>query len=245
MMDGASGTGERARTVVPAAQASPRIAIFDLDGTITRSDTFLPFLIGSLWRTPTRWHRTPLLAAAVAMFALRRRDNSWLKAFFLRHIVGGRTRSAVAAYARRHVATTMTRDVLGPARAEIDRLKRAGARLVLATASPDIYVEELARGLGFDDVVCTRVGHDGADMCTGHLDGPNCYGPEKKRRVDAYLADIGAGWDDVAFYSDHHTDLCLLEAARVGYAVNPTPKLARAAAERRLPVLDWTTGGCA
>lgn len=230
--------------VAPAmpTAAAPRIAIFDLDGTITRSDTFLPFLVGSLWRTPSRWHRGPLLAGAVALFLLRRRDNSWLKAFFLRHIVGGRPQSALADYARRHAATTLARHVHGPARAEIERLKQAGARLVLATASPDIYVAELARGLGFDDVVCTRVGHDGAGVCTGRLDGANCYGPEKKRRVDAYLAGIGATWGDVAFYSDHHSDLCLLEAAGSGYAVNPTPKLARIAAERRLPVLDWAAG---
>lgn len=241
MTDGAAGAVARAADV--SGGATPRIAIFDLDGTITRSDTFLPFLIGSLWRTPSRWHRAPLLAAAVALFALRRRDNSWLKAFFLRHIVGGRARSKVAANARRHAETTLARHVLGPARAEIERLKRAGAHLVLATASPDIYVEALAHGLGFDDVVCTRVGHDGAGVWTGHLDGANCYGPEKKRRVDAYLAGIGATWDDVAFYSDHHTDLCLLEAAGSAYAVNPTPRLARIAAERGLPVLDWASAG--
>lgn len=237
MTDATAGIATRAD--LAPNRGAPRIAIFDLDGTVTRSDTFVRFLVGSLWRSPSRWLRTPLLAAAVALFALRRRDNSWLKAFFLRHIVGGRPRSSVAVHARRHVDATLTRHVLGGARNEIDRLKRAGARLVLATASPDIYVEELARGLGFDDVVCTRVGHDGAGLWTGRLDGPNCYGPEKKRRVDAYLADVGATWDDVAFYSDHHTDLCLLEAARSGFAVNPTPQLARIAAERGLPVLDW------
>lgn len=221
------------------AQSVPRIAVFDLDGTITRADTFLSFLIDSLWRTPARWPRAPLLAVAVALFALKRRDNAWLKAFFLRHIVGGRPGSRVAAQAARHVEAVLTRGVLGPARAEIGKLKRGGARLVLASASPDIYVEPLARALGFDDVLCTRVTRDGSGAWTGHLDGPNCYGSAKLRRVEDYLAATGASWGDVAFYSDHHSDLCLLEAARTAYAVNPTPKLARAAAERGLPILRW------
>jgi HAD superfamily hydrolase (TIGR01490 family) len=220
-------------------RSAPRIAIFDLDGTITRSDTFLRFLILALRRTPARWARAPLLGGAVLLFALRRRSNSWLKAFFLRHIVGGRPRVAVEACARAHVDATLAGHLLGPALAEIDRLKSGGARLVLASASPDLYVEALASRLGFDEVLCTHVGCDASGAWTGVLDGDNCYGAEKKRRVDVYLQSVGATWSDVAFYSDHHSDLPLIEAAGARFAVNPTPRLARAAAEKNIPVLDW------
>jgi HAD superfamily hydrolase (TIGR01490 family) len=223
------------------ARPVPRIAIFDLDGTITRTDTFLRFLILAFRRTPARWPRAPLLGIAVLLFAAKQRSNSWLKTFFLRQIIGGRPRQTVDACVRAHVEATLTSHVLDPALAEIDRLKHADVRLVLASASPDVYVEALARRLGFDEVLCTRVGRDDSGAWTGTLDGDNCYGAEKKRRVDAYLADVGATWGDVAFYSDHHSDLPLIEAAATRFAVNPTQKLARVAAEKGVTVLDWAT----
>lgn len=230
-------------TMGDGPRPAPRIAIFDLDGTITRTDTFLRFLILALRRTPARWLRAPLLGIAVLLFVTKQRSNSWLKAYFLRQVVGGRPRLAVDACVRAHVEATLASHVLDPALAEIDRLKQAGARLVLASASPDLYVEKLAQHLGFDEVLCTRVGRDAFGAWTGALDGDNCYGSEKKRRVDAYLAAVGAGWDDVAFYSDHHSDLPLIEAAATSFAVNPTPRLARAAAERGVAVLDWAGAG--
>jgi hypothetical protein len=39
------------------------IAVFDLDGTITRHDTFVPYLRGWLRRYPERWRRLAILAS--------------------------------------------------------------------------------------------------------------------------------------------------------------------------------------
>lgn len=216
-----------------------RVAVFDLDGTLTRSDTYLWFLIGALVRSPSRWIAAPALAWAVGMFAARRRDNAWLKAFFLRRIVGGQPALKVQAWAQAHIERVLRADLMPGAQAEIARLRAAGVRLVLASASPDVYVTALAERLGFDDIICTRAVRGANGAWTGELDGGNCRGDEKRRRVDAHLAALGSGWNEAAFYSDHHSDWPLLEAAAQAYAVNPTRRLVGRARQAGIPVLDW------
>jgi len=62
---------------------SKKISIFDLDGTLTKTDTYLPYLIGFLKRNPRRWLKAIILPFAVVMFYLKIRNNEWLKTIFL------------------------------------------------------------------------------------------------------------------------------------------------------------------
>jgi phosphoserine phosphatase len=45
---------------------APKLAVFDLDGTLTWNDTLLPFLTGYWWRHPLRWLRAWRLLPAIA-----------------------------------------------------------------------------------------------------------------------------------------------------------------------------------
>lgn len=223
--------------------SQPAVAVFDLDGTVTRCDTFLRFLVGCLLRSPGRWWVAPALAWAVAMHFAGRRDNAWLKAFFLARIVGRRPVDPVERWADRHVDRVLESALRPGAVAEIARLRAEGVRLVLASASPDIYVPALARRLGFDDVICTRARRDADGRWTGVLDGGNCMGDEKLLRVAGRLAAIGLAMPAAVAYSDHHADLPLLRAAGRAFAVNPTRTLAAAAAAHGIVVVDWSGAG--
>src|SRR3982074_3533135 len=126
-----------------ADKTMPAIAVFDLDGTLCRGDTFRSFLLFMLGRHPGRWWRIPLLGFAALLHALRLRDNSWLKGFFLRHVIGGMRGRAVGAgrrcFLRRSVWPRLSNEGLE----EVSARKLGGAVVVLATASPDIYVDRL------------------------------------------------------------------------------------------------------
>ena len=63
-------------------EISRKISIFDLDGTLTKSDTYLAYLVGFLKRNPKRWFKALILPFAVVMFYLKIRDNQWLKNYF-------------------------------------------------------------------------------------------------------------------------------------------------------------------
>lgn len=51
--------------------------------------------------------------------------------------------------------------------------KERGHRLVLVSASLDLYLEPITRELGFDDLLCTRLSKNHG-VFDGNLDGKNC-----------------------------------------------------------------------
>jgi len=74
------------------------IALFDLDGTITRRDTYLAYLLGFLGRHPERWPRAGALPLAVVSHLAGWRSNTWLKTTFLRAVLGGVPRRRLEAW---------------------------------------------------------------------------------------------------------------------------------------------------
>ncbi len=226
-MSAARSTGER-----------KTVAVFDLDGTLTRYDAFVRFLLGSLLRTPARWRHIPALVMAVAASAMGRRDRTWLKTRFLRLVLAGVPNETMERRVGGFVAGLVRGGLRAGALAQVEAHRAAGDTIVLATASPDVYATTVADRLGIETVLCTVTERDEWRRLTGALVGSNCHGPEKVRRLHELL---GSERDDVwvVAYSDHHSDLPVLLWADEGVAVSPTPTLARAAAERGLRVALW------
>ena len=231
---------DESRTVdAPVVPGGPGVAVFDLDGTITRRDTFLPFLLGHLQRTPARWPAVPRLVGAAALFSTGRIDNNLLKAAFLRALLAGAAaddlRPWAAAFLDALIETGLRREALPALAAH----RAAGWTLLLATASPDLYVMPLAARLGFDAVVCTRLAQDHAGRFTGGMAGGNCYGAEKAARVAAWRRATpvrGPLW----VYTDHHADLPLLDMADRRIGVSPSRRLRQAAAGHGISLVAWS-----
>lgn len=194
------------------------IAAFDFDGTLTQRDTFVPFLAHLSWvRFLTALLQT---APALAAFAMRLRSNEDAKRSLCRAALRGRARAQLAHVARAWVHTIPLRPAL------IDRLRwhqQRGDRCVLVSASPDIYLEEVARYLGFDDLICTRMAVDAQGRLTGDFDGHNCWGPEKLRRLTERFG--GTDQYELHAYGDSRGDQWLIDAAHHawyrGQAVKP------------------------
>jgi HAD superfamily hydrolase (TIGR01490 family) len=226
------------RIAAAEAPVGAGIAVFDLDGTLSRGDTFLPFLLGYLARHPTRWMALPYLAAAVARYYAGAIDNSRLKTAFLTAIVGGATadelRPWVAEFVPRLVRSGLRRDAL----AALASHRAAGRTTVLATASPTLYVAPLAAELGFDVVIASDLECDDAGRFTGRLAAGNCHGAEKAARFSAWRARSSAS-GQLWVYTDHHADLPLLELADRRFAVAPTRRLRDAAGPRGIGLLRW------
>ena len=189
------------------------LAAFDFDGTLTRRDTLLPFLAMGLGWGPFAWlmlKNSPWLAA----YGLRLLPNYVAKARLLRAAFAGRSVAEVDGWTSRWLPTLAAR-VRPDALARLVGHQRAGDCCIMISASPDVYLRQAARQLGFDALLCTEMAA-GQGVLTGEMRTPNCHGPEKVVRLNAWLARQGWAAADVTMhaYGDTPGDLPMLRLAR-------------------------------
>jgi phosphatidylglycerophosphatase C len=214
-----------------------RIALFDLDGTITRHDTLWSYVAGFLSRRPWQFVRLIGALPATLAFLLRLADHGRLKASFMKATLGGRTRSELDAWTHDFTPRLLANGTFERARVIIEEHRRAGDRLVLLSASPDLYVPAIGRALGFHEVISTGVRWNG-DRFVGELTTPNRRGEEKARIVRA-LRERHPGAPIVA-YANSDEDLAHLALTDQPLLVNPGRDARRRAGEAGVACADWT-----
>ncbi len=185
------------------------VVVFDLDGTVTGRDTLVPFLVRAFGAVPTA---SALLREAPRLVRglLDARARDVAKARLLQRLVAGQPLARLEKEAEQFVDEVMRKRLRLEMVERITSHRRAGHELVMVSASPELYVVPLARRLGFDASIGTRleVGPDG--RLSGRLEGANCRGVEKVRRLRQRLG------DDVrvlAAYGDSRGDRELLALA--------------------------------
>jgi phosphatidylglycerophosphatase C len=189
------------------------VVAFDFDGTLTVRDSFTAFLA---WRAGAAgWARGLAALAPSAGRYLVNRDRGLLKAATVRRFLAGTPRHELEAEARAFAEAHATR-LLRPDALRSWRYWRArGATLAIVTASPEILVAPFARGLGADHLLGTRLVEDELGRITGELDGANCRGPEKMRRLTEVF---GPDLRLAAAYGDTSGDTEMLSrAAHAGF----------------------------
>lgn len=219
-----------------------RVAIYDVDRTITRLPTYSRFLLQSMaYRWPWRACLIPLLLPVVLPYAVclltrRHMKQAMHWATLGRHI----PRKQAEALAEMFAQSLFANGLYPPALAQIERDREEGWHIMLATAAPDFYIEPLARRLGIADVVATRSLWQ-HDQLSCRIDGENCYGAAKLERIRQALAFKGIDRSRVRirFYSDHVSDRQVCEWADEPIAVNASRSMASLAREKGWRQLDW------
>lgn len=219
-----------------------RIALYDMDKTITRKSTFVPFLLYAVPRhEPWRLILAPLLLFTILAFTLRRIDRAQLKVLNMGFMLGKRINGQkLARLSEGFAGRTLAKNVRRGALDRIASDKAEGYRIVMATASYRFYVTHIARLLGISDVIATETTEMAEDIAP-MIRGENCYGEEKLATVEIWLAAQGIAREDahIRFYSDHVTDAPCLGWADEGYATNAHPPLRALAKERGWTLFDW------
>lgn len=204
-----------------SAAASHGVAAFDFDGTLVPNDSFLGFLreVAGPSRLALAWARS------TGQLARAGRDPLWrdaLKATLVRATLAGRD-AAELERAGLAYAPTLVRRVPEHMRSVLDWHRRQGRRIVVVSASLDVYLQPAGQLLGADGVLATRleVGDDG--RITGRLLGSNCRGPEKARRLARWMDQAGLGAaTPVWAYGDSAGDREMLAAAAFAVQVRRT-----------------------
>lgn len=214
------------------------VAVFDLDGTITRRDTYAGILLQELRKRPANVAKLVPLSVPVLRFALGRLDNAALKTAFLRSFFSGKSESALRASALGFVEQLSVDGFRDMALDTLSRHRKSGHQTILLSASLDFYVEEIARRLHFDHCICTRTVRRSDQSLTGELGSPNCRGEEKLARLESHLGDTRLQYYLVG-YGDRETDFHLLTALDRGIVVNPGKRARARALDAGLQVVDW------
>jgi HAD superfamily hydrolase (TIGR01490 family) len=222
-----------------------KLAIYDMDKTVTRRPTYTPFLIhAARTREPWRLLLLPFVAVTILAYLARLIDRGRLKEFNHALLIG-RTLPAIEAVrlAESFARETLAKNILPKARDRIDAEKADEYRLVLATASYAFYAGAIARALGFDDTIGTMTRTDVSGALLARIDAQNCYGTAKLEMVEAWMTREGLKREDchIRFYSDHVSDAPCLNWADEAYATNAHAPLAALARQRGWTVFDWVT----
>ena len=200
-----------------------RLALYDLDRTVTFAPTFTPFLVHMAARgAGLRLLAVPLWIIAMIGYKAKLYGRKPLKQFGLRLLVGRVVRNAaLQPRIDRFVARQVARNIQPGALAQIAADRAAGTRLVMITAAPEIYAAALSEALGFEDCIATRHQRDAAGNLLNTIDGENNYGAEKVGRVEAWLAAHRLLREDlhITAYTDHASDAPILNLADAGVLV--------------------------
>ena len=213
-----------------------QLAVFDLDGTVTRRDTLLPYVTGYLNRELWRWPTLLCVVPTVARFAMGKADHGQLKASLISRTLGGASRSEIADWTEKFVRALLEQGLFADARRTISAHREAGDRLVLMSASTDLYVPTIGRSLGFHEVICTGVRWEG-DRLRGDLTTPNRRGPEKAR----CFKELQQRYPELATvaYGNAKSDLEHLRLAQHGILVNGSASARQMAGGMGVRCVTW------
>lgn len=205
-----------------------RYAFFDLDHTLLPFDTQTLFCNYVLHRHPWRI----VLHAWFAPYAIGRAlglvSTATAKRAFLSYLWGmkrAHLRHLARDFARECVDSWIYPDL----RAELLRHRHQGRKLVLNTASPDFYAEEIAAALDFDHCISTRFQIGNIVPLRPALIGTNNKREAKITAMTTHLPGVAALTAEQRFhcwaYSDSPADIPLLEFAGNRVLVHPGSKL--------------------
>ena len=174
----------------------PTISAFDFDGTLTTRDTLLLFI-----RHARGWWALfgglLLFSPLLVLMKLHLADNGRTKERLFRHYFRGMLErdfdALCQSFARSHTHVLRTAG-LRTVQQALDR----GDRVVILSASIDRWVEACLRQFLVSSSQFQVLGTE-IEVADGRLTGrfatPNCYGPEKVRRLKEFLKEVSPRGD--------------------------------------------------
>ena len=219
---------------------SPIAAFFDLDKTVISKSSTLAF--GLPFYRHGLISRADALRSVAAQMLYRTAGAGPGQMERIRAWVCGLCRGWPVDRVNAIVAQYLDELVLPYVYAEARELmaahRAAGHDVMIVSTSGHEIVDPIARVIGVDDVIATRM-----TVAGGHYTGEiefYAYGEGKAVRIRELAAERGYRLPDCFAYSDSATDLPLLGTVGHPRAVNPDRALRQAAMARGWPVLEFT-----
>ncbi|MDE0455080.1 MAG: HAD-IB family phosphatase [Gammaproteobacteria bacterium] len=222
------------------AKSVPRLALFDIDGTLLNEPSSEKRFM--LWLF-LKGRIDPIRLLAYALFALRHFPRYGPGVFAKnKSLLWRRTVSSVEELAREWAAGGLEKALCGPCLERLRTHQQAGDIVVLLSGTPRVLADAIADRLGVDHVVATecalRAGRYGFAPPIVHRVGEDKLASARDlcARFETTLANSAA-------YGNSLSDLPLLGACGAPVAVNPDSALAAIAGERGWEVIGSPARG--
>lgn len=217
------------------------IAFFDVDHTISRRATAVPFIMICIKRGYIRWWTllaAPFLFIAYRFFSVKMETLFKLSLPYLT----GLSRATFDSIAEEAYHRFMEKSLYPGALREMEQLRKEGTRVILATSSPFEAVYPLVKrcGIGAADVIATQFAYDAEGKFMGKLVGMPVFSRHKCSIIQDFAERSGADLYYCSFYSDSIHDLPLLNSVGRPVAANPDLRLRFLARRRGWVIKDFT-----
>jgi len=183
-----------------------KIAVFDFDETIINTDSLYAFLIFNYG--PFKFlSGVALLSPVFISYKLGLITNSRAKEILLSFFFRNTTLDYFNEKCRKFHARMQKRlnkKILEKINFHVEKKNR----VIIATASIENWVQPFADSLGIKEVIATKLEFKD-NKFTGRLDGKNCYGKEKLRRLRQHLG--GFQGKHIILYTDGKGDKPLMK----------------------------------
>jgi len=218
----------------------PEAAFFDLDKTIIAGSSSLAF--GKPLYRAGFLRKGHLLRLGIGQFAYmlfgadedslaRARDE-------MLYLVSGWHKAEIDAIVAQTLDDVIEPLVFAEALFLIDEHMRSGRKVYVVSASPEEFVTPIAKMVGIDNVIATRIRTDGLGRYVPELER-YVMGPGKSDAMVEAAERDGIDLDGSYAYTDSFTDMPMLEVVGNPVAVNPEKELREAALENEWPILEF------
>ena len=187
-----------------------KIAVFDLDHTILSTDSFIDYVIFMLTKYPLKLFYLPYLSLLLVLKVIGIIKFEYFKSKWLLFFKGINI-DEIENNSKKFCDNLIRKNVKKGALDEIERLRKSGFELVLATASFEFYVKYIFEYLRFDHLFGTKVLYDDKRRIIPEIDGKNCKALEKISRITSVINKNDIDRINSTGYSDCKSDLFFLE----------------------------------
>lgn len=197
-----------------------KVALFDIDKTLIRGDSMFSLLKYTLKKYPKSKWKLPKLFLVLVLYKLgvintkKAKENMFYTLNYLND-------EELEEFYNDVVKTTIYNDAIK----EIKKLRVDGYYILLVSASPECYLKFFEVEEYVDGVIGTKL-HFENNKYVNKIDGENCKGEEKVRRINTYLKERNLSIDkeNSLAYSDSLSDLPMFNLVKKAYLINYNKK---------------------
>lgn len=217
-------------------------AFFDLDRTLLAG-----FSAASFVRELVRTGKIDLSSMVQGMAAVARFQFGGVGfSGFVAETVGalkGMAEHDLVDMGERLFTRELAASVYPESRALVHAHQKRGHTVAVVSSALRYQIEPLARDLGIEHIMCTRLGIDEGGCISGSVEHPSCYGVGKAIAGRDFAAAHGIDLKQSFFYTDSEEDLPLLDIVGRPRPINPSRALRAIAAKRGWPARRFTSRG--